>query len=315
MKKYIVLLAMGFVLFLTACGNNNGQEETDGEGESTNTSDPIIVSGQNGVELDAVPERVIAPYMEDTLVALGVKPVAQWAIGDTVQNYLQDDLEGVEKIEWDLPPESVLSHDPDLIILSALDSMAGQLEDYENIAPTYVFEPSVHADLREQVLTVGKLLDKEDEAEERLAAYDEHVTQAKETLSDEVADETVAMIWVSGDQYFMFEEDRHAAKVLYQDVGLTPSDVTKELGEAGENWDPISLEKLSELQADHLFLLGKEDAAGMETLENSSIYQNLPAVQNEQVYHIEDQSNWTNKGIIAYEQTLDEVVDVFTDES
>ncbi|GAE92103.1 ferrichrome-binding periplasmic protein precursor [Gracilibacillus boraciitolerans JCM 21714] len=210
-----------------------------------------------------------------------------------------------------MPLEQVLSYQPDLLILSTVDSMTGQLTDYEEIAPTYVFKPEDHNDIRQQIKIIGEIVGKSDEAEARLNEYDSKVTEAKEQLVNTVGDETVAIIWVAGDQYFMFEQDRHAAKVLYEELGLTPSALTVELGAAEANWNPISLEKLAELEADHLFLLAEEGVTGVDALENSSVYQNLKAVQNDHVYHYTDPSNWTNKGIIAYEKTIEDVTEAF----
>ncbi len=319
-KQLIFLLTLFALLFLVACGSEENNEENTSNEETneeenveegeTESSEPVTMEDANGeIEIPANPENIIAPFMEDALVALDVTPAAQWAIGESVQDYLQDDLEGVEKIEWNLPVEQVLSYNPDLIIASTLDSMEGQLSDYENIAPTYVFKPEDHADFRTQLTLIGEMLGKKAEAEERLAAYDEKVEAAKEEVSEAVGDETVAIIWVTGDQYFMLEEDRHAARVVYEGLGLAPSALTEELGEAGETWDPISLEKLSELDADHVFLLGEDGSEGLETLNHSSVWQGVNAVENDQVYRYTDASNWTNKGVIAFEKTIDEVLE------
>lgn len=315
MKKSLLAILLFMLFFLAACGGN--EQENDDNTEESNTEDtsefsPVTVEGENGeVTISEKPERIIAPYMEDALVALGVKPVAQWFLGGSPQEYLQDELADVDTIEWNMPLEQTLSYEPDLLILSALDNMEGQLSDYENIATTYVFKPEDLADVRKQVTIVGKLLGKEQEAEDRIDQYEEKIASAKEALSDTVGEETVAVLWAIGDQYFMFEQDRHTGEVIYGELGLKPSPLTVELGEAEETWNPISLEKIAELKTDHLFLLGEEDAAGIQTLQNSEVYKSLPVVQNEQVYRITDASNWTNRGIVAFEKTVDDILEAF----
>ncbi|WP_130859405.1 ABC transporter substrate-binding protein [Gracilibacillus phocaeensis] len=317
--KHTKLYLLGFIVFLSvvlaACGSQDGGEQSSEESNSEEQSgDSHTVEGENGeVTIPENPETIVAPYLEDSLLALGVTPSAQWSIGDSVLDYLQDDLQDVEKVEWNMPLEQVLSFEPDLLMLNSIDSMEGQLEDYEGIAPTYLFKQEDFEDTRKQLTKVGEILGKSQEAEDRLAAYDQKAEEAKQTLADSVGDETVAVLWIIGDEYFMFEQDRHAGRVVYEDLGLTPSALTEELGEAGEAWNAISLEKLSELETDHLFLISKEDTTGLATLQDSSVYQNLDVVQNDQVYHITDPSNWTNKGIIAFEQTIDEVLEALAE--
>lgn len=86
----------------------------------------------------------------------------------------------------------------------------------------------------------------------------------------------------------------------------------KNLGEAQAQWNPISLEKLSELKADHVFLLAAEGEQGIETLKNSSVWQSTPAVANGNIYILNDPSNWTNKGLIASQKTIDNVLEQLT---
>ena len=51
--------------------------------------------------IPANPQRIIASYLEDHLVTLGVKPAAQWSArdGSSVQDYLQGTLNGVPTMQ------------------------------------------------------------------------------------------------------------------------------------------------------------------------------------------------------------------------
>ncbi|TFJ93568.1 iron-hydroxamate ABC transporter substrate-binding protein [Lentibacillus salicampi] len=311
-KSYNVIMAflVALTVLLTACGGNGSDEDSTTGDEGDQTSDVTLDSKMGKVTIPGDAERIIAPYHEDALLALGVTPVAKWAIGETVQDYLADQLKDVPKIEWNLPLEQVLEHEPDLVILeNAIDSYEGSYEDYQKIATTYVMSEETTNNWRQQIETFGKMLDKEAKAEEVLNQYDKKVADAKETLHQAIGDETVAMIWAKGDQFFLFEKNRHSAEVLYSELGISQPELVKELGEAGQQWNPISLEKLSELQADHVFLLGQENEQGLETLQNSSVWQGTPAAQNDRVYVINDPSPWTNKGLIASKRTIDDVLE------
>ncbi len=53
----------------------------------------------NKVTVPAKPKRIIASYLEDYLVALGEKPVAQWTVGQgSIQDYLAKELKDVPTI-------------------------------------------------------------------------------------------------------------------------------------------------------------------------------------------------------------------------
>ncbi|WP_373893131.1 iron-hydroxamate ABC transporter substrate-binding protein [Virgibacillus natechei] len=305
-RLIFIMIAIGLLLFMSACGDDDSTSEPD-----TDTSGEVTLDSEMGeVSIPEDPQHVLAPFHEDALLALGVTPVAKWSIGQQIQDYLETDLEDIPSMEWNLPLEQILSHEPDLIILeNNMESYEGTYEDYNGIAPTYVMTEETTKDWRNQIEIFGKMLGKENEAETVLNEYEEKVDDASEQLDEALGDETLAAIWVTGDQFFLFEEDRHSAEVLYSEVGINTPTLVEELGDAETQWNPISLEALSELEADHVFLLAEEGEQGIETLENSSVWQSTPAEENGNVYTINDPSNWTNTGVIAAEQTIDDVLD------
>ncbi|MGY0692813.1 ABC transporter substrate-binding protein [Virgibacillus sp. FSP13] len=313
------ILAMSIIFILTilmsACGNDDSDKSTDESNSESDSNTEVTLDSKMGeVTIPGDIENVIAPYHEDALLALGITPVTKWSIGESIQNYLESDLKDVPKIEWNLPQEQVLEQNPDLIILeSNLDSYDGSYEDYQKIAPTYVMTEEVSNDWRKQIETFGKLFGKESKADEVLNQYDQKVSDAKEKLNETIGDETVALIWSMGDQFYLFEHDRHIAEVVYSQLEINQPALVENLGNADTaQWNPISVEKLSELQADHVFLLAEEGEQGIDTLKNSSVWQSTPAAKNDHVYVMNDPSHWTNKGLIASEKTIDAVVDALT---
>lgn len=308
-QKKMIQPIIGFLcvlLFLTACSNEGTTDpnHTKEQGKEVTVTD---VMGEVTIPADA--ERIIAPYMEDSLVALGVKPAAQWSIGTTVLDYLQSDLKGVPKISWDLPLEQTIEADPDLIIFSSPGAIQnGQYEEYKKIAATYVFKDEESKDWKKQLQVMGQLLGKEKEAEEKLTEYHEKAKQASEVIQAKIGGETAAILWIAGEQYYLFENSRFAANVLYHDLGIAQPKMIQALPEAEATWKPISLESLSKLDADHLFLVSKPDEAGLKKLKQSSIYLGLPAVQVGKVYEMKDPSHWTINGLIANKLTIDEIV-------
>ncbi|WP_394239550.1 ABC transporter substrate-binding protein [Niallia oryzisoli] len=312
-KKFRLLffsIIFGLLMIISACGKNS-DETTESEKEnSKDTSEVTVESAMGDVTIPSGVERIMAPFHEDALLALGVTPVAKWAIGETVQTYLEKDLKDVPSIEWNLPLEQVLDHEPELLILeNNMDGYEGSYEEYNKIATTYVMTEETQADWRKQIETFGKILGKEDAAKKALSDYEAKVTKAKEQIKGAIGDETVAAIWVVGNQFFLFENNRHSADVVYNELGINQPTLIKELGDAeSSQWNPLSVEKLSELDADHVFLLALEGEQGIETLNNSAVWQSTPAAQNGNVHILNDASNWTNKGLLASKKTIDDLV-------
>ncbi|WEG12826.1 iron-hydroxamate ABC transporter substrate-binding protein [Pullulanibacillus sp. KACC 23026] len=317
LKKNLLFISMICLVmsFLAACGSSTGSksDRSSSSNEKGTSTEQTLTDANGKVTLPTNPKRIIAPYLEDSLTALGVKPVAQWSIGDTVQNYLQSDLKGVPKIGWNLPLEQVMKYNPDLIIVSSPGTIqSGQLGDYQKIAPVYVFKDATYADWRQQLLTMGNILGKEDKAKKAISDYDKKAASDKAKIKKAIGDQTAAVIWVSGGKYYLFEQDRFSAKVLYEDLGVKAPKMVASLSKAKTQWNPISLEKLSELDADHIFLVGPKGDAGFSALDSSSVWNNLPAVKAGHVYTYNDPSNWTVNGIIASEKTMDDVTSALT---
>ncbi|WP_077212132.1 iron-hydroxamate ABC transporter substrate-binding protein [Bacillus dakarensis] len=308
-RLFFTIVVVFTLLIISACGNDDSSPEPETDA-GTENAEVTLDSAMGEVTVPTNAERILAPYHEDALLALGVTPVAKWAIGQSVQDYLEADLKDVPSIEWNLPLEQVLSHEPDLIILeNNMDSYEGTYEDYQKIAPTYAMTEETVKDWRKQVETFGVILGKEDQAKQVLTDYEEKVSDAREQLAEAVGDETVAVIWAAGNQFFLFEQNRHSAEVIYSELGLKFPALVEELGTAeAASWNPISVEKLSELDADHVLLLALEGEQGIATLENSSVWQSTPAAKNGNVHILHDPSNWTNKGLLASQKTIDDVL-------
>ena len=305
MKKLSALLMLCCLLLLAACGNNNTKEDNS---SSTNENETITVTDAYGeVTIPANPKRILASNLEDSLVALNTIPVAQWAIGTSVHDYLQDSLSEVPTIEWNMPLEQAIEFEPDLIIFSSPSAVpTGQLEEYKKIAPVYVFKDEDAADWRKQIEVMGEILNKSDEATKVLEAYDANAKLASEEIKAAIGEESVAAIWVIGGQYYLMENDRFAANVLYEDLGLTQPQFIQNMPAATDaTWSPISLESLADLDADHVFVIAAEGEAGVETLANSSVWQGTPAAQNNNVHNITDDGSWTINGMIASEKVIE----------
>lgn len=322
-KKFVWLLIslMIMSLWLAACGSD---ETTDAATQAsknenaTNAPEETEVPTEkkltdalgNEVTIPADPQRIIASYLEDHLAALGVKPIAQWSVANGVQDYLKETLEGIPTIPYDLPFEAVTSFNPDLIIVGSTSTVEGEkYAQYAKIAPTYTLGDEINADWRKSLLKIGEVLGKSEEAQKALDAYEVKAKEAKEKLQDSASGQSAAAIWLVQKNFYVVSDKLSSGAVIYNDLGLSVPEVVKEISAAGtSNWNAISLEKLAELDADHLFLINSDKDTGSDALKDP-IWQAIPAVKNGNVYEYPNTSSWLYSGAIANSQIIDDVLE------
>lgn len=302
--KRLGLTAVALTLFLSACGDeaNTVEEETENDAR-------VLTDGMgNEVEIPEEPERVLASYLEDYLVALDVTPVAQWSVndGETVQEYLQEELGNLPTIPHDLPYEAVLETDPDLVIIrDAVEE--SQWDQYQQIAPTYVLNASP-TDWRDTLLEIGDVLGQEEEAAEVIAEYDTLAEETAEVVSDYAEGATAAAIWMIDTSLFVVHPERSSGAVLYEDASFEVPEVVASLSEDAD-WAAVSLEELAEMDVDHLFLITDDEETA---LTEDRLWQNIPAVVNDNVHVFDSVSAWLYYGPVANTQVLNYIEESVT---
>ncbi|MNW39065.1 putative siderophore-binding lipoprotein YfiY precursor [compost metagenome] len=280
------------------------QEEASGERT-------VIDELGHELVIPASPQNVYAPYLEDSLLKLGVKPVAQWANGNQVHAYLQDQLKDIplSDLSSGLPsPEVVMSYKPDLIILHT-ESFAKDYENYSKIAPAYVFK-NASGNVEKSLSTLGDLLDKTAEAEKALQDYKEKVKISKEKLDQAAAGKKVAIIRFAGKGVSLMGKNYLCGYVVHQDLGVGNSKLVDT-----ENSFNISQEILPDLDADYIFIINQygQGTERLKEMTDSPIWQSIPAVKNGKVNEV-DAGYWLGGGLIAYEKIIDDTVKFLTEE-
>ncbi|WP_240613519.1 iron-hydroxamate ABC transporter substrate-binding protein [Pueribacillus theae] len=316
-KNNFIFYSMLFIsIFLVACGNEQQSTSNVNKSEPKEIAEErvLIDSLGNEVTIPEKPERVIAPYLEDHLVALGITPVAQWSVNDgaSIQTYLQDSLKDIPTIPFDLPFEAVTSFNPDLILIGSPETVeGGKYEQYNKIAPTYVLG-NEEKNWRDKLLKIGEIFGQTDKANEVLKEYDQQVKEAKEKIKSTVGKQSAAAIWITNGSIFMVSETASSGSVLYGDLGLQAPNLVKEVSEsATSDWSSVSLEKLAELDADYLFLINSDKGNGSEMLKDP-LWANIPAVKNGNVFEFDQNTSWLYTGAIANSQIINEVVKCIT---
>lgn len=306
-RKIVLAAAALFTLVgLAACGQSGTTESSSSEPTTRQLTD----AQDHKVDIPEKPKRVIASYLEDYLVALDEKPVAQWTVGKgSIQDYLQDDLEEVPTINYDLPYEEVLKYEPDLLLIGSNATVeGGKYDEYAKIAPTYVVKNGDGVTWREQLNEIGKVFNKEDKAKQVEEDYETLITQTKKELGNKIDGKSVAVLWVTNNSAFMVAENRSSGRLLYGDLGFEVPDLTKEVSEkATSDWSAVSLESLSQLDADYLFLVNSDQGAAMF---EDPLWQNIPAVKNKQLYEFGPETSWLYNGPIAYTKMVENIKEV-----
>ncbi|OCT14179.1 hypothetical protein A8709_25425 [Paenibacillus pectinilyticus] len=255
------------------------------------------------VKIPAEPKRVLAPFLEDGLTAIGIKPVAQWSAGGEPQQYLQNVLAGVPVLDMmgGLKPEQALSNNPDLIILAAPSYIKnGTYEDFSKIAPTYVLSND-ETDWRGNVAKLGEVLGKSSEADQAIKKYDQKLNDSKDKITKAVGNKSAVLFQSAEEKGFkLFGANFYSGRLLYQGFGFKQPKLLK------GDYDTYSLETLAQLDdVDYIFVLSGKGRAKPPV--DNPLWKQLPAVKQGHVFEV-DSGHWFNQNVIANQLIIDDVL-------
>lgn len=326
-SKILSLLAISLVimLFLSACGNQEAPEEenegaTEDTEETANTDEASndvreITHAMGTTEVEGTPEKIVTLYQgaTDTAVEFGITPVGvveSW-LQQPYYDYLKDDLEGVEIIGLETQPtlEEIANLDPDLIIASKLrhEEIYDQLT---AIAPTVAHETVF--DYKGTVELMGEAMNMEEEADQILSDWDDRVADFQTKIEEKLGDE-----WPLNVSILNFRAD-HAriyftgfAGSILQELGFTRPE-----NQQSEEWGVqlTDKESIPEMNADVFYIFNEDSEAVQQNFEewtSHPLWNNLDAVQNDQV-HMVDEITWNMAGgIKSANMMLDDIYDRF----
>ncbi|MNJ50757.1 putative siderophore-binding lipoprotein YfiY precursor [compost metagenome] len=265
------------------------------------------------VEIPAEPKKiaVLLDYYSDHLLELGIKPHASTTslVDNQFLPYIANKMEGVIPLGASESPnlEALLEAEPDLII--AYEPSHQQIEDsLRKIAPTLLLDGDLMNDWRQLFLELGTVVGKEELAQQKLNEYLLKAEAAKQELDRKVGEEVFVVMRVMPKELRVYGvDDIRIGRIIHQELGLNGLKLADD-----KAMMPISLEELPNLNPDHIFLMENvEDVAKsrIDELESSAIWNNIKAVQKNQVYIVEQQL-W-NRGIapIGSNQIIDQVLE------
>lgn len=264
-------------IFTASCSSN----ETDSGSQEGAQEDTFTYESERGpVEVPEDPERIVALTNGPNIHALDVDMVGVDQY--TKDNPLfSDELEDVATVA-ETDAESVMAQNPDLIIAG---SHMESIEDLEKIAPTVVFTWG-EMDYLEQHIEIGKLVGKEDEAEEWAEDFDERAGAIGEKVK-EIHGENVSVTTyeTADDTFYIYGDDwARGTEILYQAMDLNmPENVEEAVSDEG--YHTISQETLGEYAGD--FIVLSRYSTDEMNFKETDVWQTIPAVQDDQVIEID----------------------------
>jgi iron complex transport system substrate-binding protein len=257
--------------------------------------------------IPAAPQRIVAlnAIVIDNLVALGVQPagVATFSGDDfSSYEYMAEALANVPIVGTFTEPnqERIAQLNPDLII-GREQELAETYATISQIAPTVALADP--GDFRSWLRQVAATVGREDMAETRIADYEARASAARARIQDAVGPASAVFLRVQPDTIRVYSGLRLGGPMLYGDLGLTPPQFVASIP-ADETFVEISLEQIPQLaDAEHIFLLDQSPEGEPAPLFSSPLWQNLPAVQAQQVYPVA-RDTWINLGVIAAERVI-----------
>ncbi|GAA0316861.1 iron-hydroxamate ABC transporter substrate-binding protein [Bacillus carboniphilus] len=302
MKKLRLSFLLLVALVLSACGATADQGTSGDSSSDTKTeSETITYESENGpVEVPADPQRVVVlSTFAGNVLALDVPVVGVDSWSKMNPRY---ELEGVEEVT-DENLEKIIELDPDLII--GLSTMKN-VDKLKEIAPVVTFTYG-KLDYLTQHLEIGKLLNKEEEAQNWIDDFKERAAAAGEDIKAKIGeDATVTVIENFDKELYVFGDNwARGTEILYQEMKLNMPEKVKETAlEPG--YYTLSLEVLPEFVGDYLIVSKAEEkeSSFMET----ETFKNIPAVKNGNTYVVDSKEFYFNDPI-----TLDFQLEFFMD--
>ncbi|MBD7944068.1 iron-hydroxamate ABC transporter substrate-binding protein [Psychrobacillus sp. Sa2BUA9] len=292
MKKLLMPFLILLILTLAACNSDESSNTDANSNNDKNETDTITYESEEGpIEVPANPKRVVVvSTYAGNVASLGVNIVGvdAWAKSNPQFNEYFADVEEISEENL----EKIIELDPDLIIGL---STAQNLDKLKEIAPTVTFTYG-KVDYLEQQLEIGKLLNKEKEAQEWIDDFKERAQKAGEEIKAKIGDDaTVSVIENFDKQIYVFGDNwGRGTEILYQEMNLAMPKKVQEMA-LKDGYYALSLEVLPEYAGDYIIFskVSTQDNSFQET----DVYKNIPAVKNGRVFEANAEEFYFNDPI------------------
>lgn len=277
-KLFLPFFLLTLLLILGACNSESTTEEADAA-EADKAPETITYESENGpVEVPADPQRVIvlSTYGGDVMsLDVPLVGVDSWSKNNP---RFEEQLKDVEEVA-DTDLEKIIELEPDLILGG---STINNIDKLKEIAPTVTFTYGKLGYL-DQHLEIGKVLNKEKEAQAWITDFQERSQQAGEDIRAKIGeDATVSVIENFDKQLYVFGDNwGRGTEILYQEMKLKMPAKVEEMALA-DGYYMLSQEVLPEYMGDYVIF--SKDSTQDNSFQETDLYKNTPAAKNGQIF-------------------------------
>jgi iron complex transport system substrate-binding protein len=283
MKKLLFPFILLLVLIISACSN-----ETSGKVKPTAKKEEqpktITYQSETGpIDVPANPKKVILlSGFTGNVIDLGVNVVGVdvWSKNNPT---FKDELKDVEEVS-DENLEKIIELEPDLIIgLSNIKN----LDKLKQIAPTVTYTWG-KVDYLTQHLEIGKLLNKEKEAQAWVDDFKTKAQTAGEEIRAKIGEDATVSVFEAYDKdlYVFGNNWARGTEILYQAMNLKMPEKVKEMA-LKSGYYTLSAEVIPEYAGDYVIL--SKYAEADSSFQETESYKNIPAVKNKRVFEMNGQ--------------------------
>lgn len=333
----LTVITATFVLMLTACANSgNGTVEPETSGQVNEINEEVNEPAEAlTVEITDVHGTVTVPVNPKNVVALDnrtFETLSDWGIelAAVPKGVMPADSpyvanESVQDIGNHREPnlEIIAAVDPELIIIG--QRFANFYEEIKALVPNAVvidlnFDVSKEADapgqnlvngLKNSTIALGQIFDKNEEAKQLAANFDQAIENAKSTYNG--TDTIMSIVVSGGDIGFSAPHSGRVWGPMYEIFGWVPA---LEIDDASSDHqgDDISVEAIAQSNPDWLFVLDRDASVSSTTdavpaqdvIDNSPALQNTTAVSERRIVYAPNDT-YTNESIQTYLELFEEI--------
>ncbi|AKE41902.1 periplasmic binding protein [Corynebacterium kutscheri] len=324
----VVALIVATSLTLTACSNSSNSSSSSSESAATSSAaanGTVTVEDNFGTVEIATPVNRVASTDNRTFEVL-----EQWGIDlvaaplpliPSTISYKTD--ESIVDLGSHREPnlEALVAAEPDLIISGQRFSQHYEaMKTLNPNVPIVDFEPrdgeSLDEELKRQVTELGKIFNKESEADQLIADFDAALKRAKQAYN---GNDTVMAVNVSGGEIgYIAPSVGRTFGPVFDLLGLKPA-LEIENASSNHRGDDISVEAIAESNPQWIFVLDRDGAINadkegytpaLDVIKNNAALANLAVVSDGKII-VAPQDTYTNESIITYTEILNSIADAF----
>ncbi|GIN90051.1 ABC transporter substrate-binding protein [Siminovitchia terrae] len=308
MKKFFIPSVLLLVLLLSACSSKTGNTDKESD-QSSSKSDTFTYESENGpIEVPENPQRVVVltRFLTGNVMALDVPVVGVDEMSKSNPRF-EEKLKDIEAVS-DENLEKIIELEPDLIIgLSGIKN----IDKLSEIAPTVTYTYG-KVDYLTQQLEIGKLLNKEKEAEAWVNDFKARATKAGEEIREKIGeDATVSVIETFNKQLYVYGYNYgRGTEILYNEFKL---DMPKKVEESTkqDGYLALSTEVLKDYFGDYVIF--SKNADEDNSFQETEMYKSIPAVKNNHVFEADAKTFYFNDPL-SLEYQLEFFIEHFLEE-